>query len=325
VSQPAIGAVIADVHPPARMLELALLAERAGFSELWVCEDFFLGGGIATAASVLASTPLPVGLGITPATARHPAVLALELATLAGMFPGRLTAGLGTGIPENLDRIGMRTRSPLAAVADALRAVRTLLSGEPLNTHCESFSAEAVSLAHPPCPPPELYVGAGGPKMLRLSAMSADGTVLSLLSGPEYVKWARGQLTLAGALSHHRLVVYAVCAIAPEGHLARDMVREMVAQFALPAPRNPLSELQGFADEAEMLAKLGLERAVERLPERWLEQLTVAGTPDECAEKVHALLDAGADAVMLCFPDVDNVEEMFELAGRVLPGRVTVA
>jgi alkanesulfonate monooxygenase SsuD/methylene tetrahydromethanopterin reductase-like flavin-dependent oxidoreductase (luciferase family) len=37
------------------------------------------------------------------------------------------------------------------------------------------------------------------------------------------------------------------------------------------------------------------------MPERWLDDLAVAGEPDECAEKIRRLLDAGSDSVAL-FP-----------------------
>jgi alkanesulfonate monooxygenase SsuD/methylene tetrahydromethanopterin reductase-like flavin-dependent oxidoreductase (luciferase family) len=317
---PAIGALIADTQAPTEMLPLALRAEQAGFDEIWVGEDYFLGGGIASAASILALTNVPVGLGIVPATGRHPSVLALELATLAGMFPRRLSAGLGAGVPELTERIRARADSPLGAVDDALRAVRLLLEGEMLTTECTTFFAEGVRLAHPPAHPPALYIGAGGPKMLRLSAARADGTVLSVLSGPEYVRWAYEQLLEGGARGGHRLVVYALCAIDSDPLAAREMVRESVALFALPGPRNPLSEVQGFADRAEELAAIGLRKAIPLIPDRWLDELTVAGTPSECAEKILAFRDAGADAVMLCFPPGPLTGEMIDRAGReVLP------
>ena len=323
MSAPTIGAMIADIHSPAQMLELALRAENAGFEELWVCEDYFLGGGIASAGSFLASIEIPVGLGITPATARHPAVLALELATLAGMFPGRLSAGVGAGVPQLMAQMGARPRSPLTAVADTLHAVRTLLEGDVLSSACDSFLADRVALAHPPEHAPRLFVGAGGPKMLALSAAHADGTVLSVLSGLDYVGWAHEELAAAGAALDHRLVVYALCAIDDDARAARDMLRDAVAEYALPGPRNPLSERQGFADEAEELARLEPADAAARIPERWLEELTVAGSAAICAEKIHALGQAGADAVVLCFPSGPAAAEMIDRAGRELLTELT--
>jgi alkanesulfonate monooxygenase SsuD/methylene tetrahydromethanopterin reductase-like flavin-dependent oxidoreductase (luciferase family) len=323
-SVPAIGALIADTHPPAQVLGLALLAERVGFDEIWLSEDYFLGGGIAAAASVLARTTVPIGLGVVPATGRHPAVLALELATLAGMFPKRLTAGIGAGIPEMMRRIGGWPRSPLRAVRDTQQALRTLLDGEMLSLRSDTFVADEVVLAHPPAHPPALVIGAAGPKMIGLSAAHADGTVLSVLSGCEYVRWARRQLTACGAGRTHRVVVYALCAIDADEQTARDMLRESVALFALQDPRSPLSEIQGFADEAEKLAAMDLAEAMRLIPERWLEELVVAGSPATCADRIRALGAAGADVVVLCFPSVPEAAGMIELAGRDLLARARV-
>jgi 5,10-methylenetetrahydromethanopterin reductase len=320
-STPALGALIPDTQPPAELLACAVEAEHAGFDELWVGEDYFCGGGIASAAALLARTELPVGIGIAPVGGRHPAILALELATLAGMYPGRLMAGLGAGVPDLAAQIGARVRSPLGAVQETLRAVRGLLTGESLTVAGATFVADDVALMHPPEQPPPLYVGAGGPRMLALSGREADGTVLSVLSGREYVRWARAQLRQAGAGAEHRLVVYALCAIDDHSDRARETLRALVAYVALPSPRNALSEVQGFAEEAEQLAALGLDAAIPRVPDRWLDELTVAGTVTECTAKVISLLEAGADAVTLCFPPGPGCLEMLARAGReLLPG-----
>jgi alkanesulfonate monooxygenase SsuD/methylene tetrahydromethanopterin reductase-like flavin-dependent oxidoreductase (luciferase family) len=99
------------------------------------------------------------------------------------------------------------------------------------------------------------------------------------------------------------------------------MLRELVAYVALPSPRNALSEVQGFAEEAEELSSLDLEDAIAQVPDRWLGELTVAGTVAECTAKVIALLEAGADAVALCFPPGPECREMLAHAGReLLPG-----
>jgi alkanesulfonate monooxygenase SsuD/methylene tetrahydromethanopterin reductase-like flavin-dependent oxidoreductase (luciferase family) len=315
---PALGALIPDTQPPAELLGCALEAARAGFDELWVGEDYFCGGGIASAAALLARTELPIGIGVAPVGSRHPAILALELATLAGMYPGRLRAGIGAGVPELAEQIGMRARSPVAAVRDTLRAVRELLSGESVTVAGGSFVADDVALMHPPAQPPPIYVGAGGPRMLALSGAEADGTVLSVLSGRDYVRWARARLNEAGASPEHRLVVYALCALDESSDRARETLRELVAYVALPSPRNALSEVQGFAEEAEELASLGLDAAIPQVPDRWLDELTVAGTVAECSAKVVALLEAGADAVTLCFPPGPPCREMIARAGGEL-------
>ncbi|MFF4771380.1 LLM class flavin-dependent oxidoreductase [Microtetraspora fusca] len=318
--RPALGLVLGSSQSPQDILTAAAAAERAGLDELWLGEDYFFTGAFATAATLLATTRLPVGVGIVPATTRHPAVTAMEVATLAGLHPGRLRAGIGLGVPEWLDAMELRPRSPLGAVRDTLRGLRTLLGGDSLSGEFTSFTAHEITLEHPPATPPPLYAGVGGPKALRLSAAEADGTVLSVLAGPDYVRWAREQLTEAGADAGHRVVVYAMCMIDDDRDAARAALRELFGLYLLSGPRNPMSEVQGIADEAEVLAARGIEAAIPDIPDEWLDRLAVVGTPDDCARRLADLAEAGADAVALAFPADQPIDTMVErLAADVIP------
>jgi 5,10-methylenetetrahydromethanopterin reductase len=316
VPPPKVGLLLGSLQSPAEILAIAAAAERAGLDELWVGEDYFFSGAIAVAASLLAATSLPVGIGIVPAVSRHPALLAMELATLAGMYPGRLSAGIGAGVPEWLDGMALRPRSPIGSVYDTLRALRTLLAGEMLSAEHETFSAHEVVLEHPPATVPPLYVGAGGPKSLQRSGASADGTILSVLAGVSYVRWARERLAEGGAGAHHRVVLYALCAVDDDPARAREMLRELVGLYLLTGPRNPLTEAQGIADEAEALAARGLDAAIPAIPNAWIDELTIAGRPRDCAARISELAGAGVDTIALCFPPDQQIEPMIERIAR---------
>jgi len=55
---------------------------------------------------------------------------------------------------------------------------------------------------------------------------------------------------------------------------------------------------------------------LREMPDQWLEDLAVAGDPDECASKLRRLLDAGADSVVLFPMPVDRAVEVVELTAR---------
>ena len=94
-----IGVVMPGDTRPSDMTAYAQRAERLGFDTLWVVEDCFLGGGIAqTVAALAATSRITVGIGILPAAARNPAFAAMELATVAGLYPGRVIVGIGHGM-----------------------------------------------------------------------------------------------------------------------------------------------------------------------------------------------------------------------------------
>lgn len=316
--QPALGVLLGSMQTPAEMLLAARAAERAGFNELWVGEDYFFTGGIASAGALLASTSLPVGVGIVPAVTRHPALLAMELSTLAGMFPGRLHAGVGSGVPDWLDGMALRPRRPLGSVRDALRAVRALLEGEAVSGEHETFAAVDVALHHPPAQRPPLYVGASGPKALETSGREADGTVLSVLAGVDYVRWARERIAAGGGGEDHRVVLYVFCAVDDDAAAARESLRELIGLYLLTGPRNPLTEVQGIAEEAEALAARGLDVAIPEIPEEWIDRLAIAGDAAHCRARVAELAAAGADAIVLCFPPEAEIEPTIERAAAAL-------
>ncbi|HEV7469162.1 MAG TPA: hypothetical protein VGO23_05185 [Pseudonocardia sp.] len=56
------------------------------------------------------------------------------------------------------------------------------------------------------------------------------------------------------------------------------------------------------------------------MPDQWVEDLVVAGDPDECAAKIQALIDAGPDAVDLAPVATDRAKEVVQPTAReVLP------
>ena len=137
--------------PPECIAEQALAAEAAGASELWLWEDCFLTGGIATAATALAATQrIVVGIGILPAPVRNAAFAAMELATLARLHPGRLHAGFGHGTAEWMRQVGAKPASQLTLLEEVTVAVRALLRGETVNTEGRYVRLRDVALDHPP-------------------------------------------------------------------------------------------------------------------------------------------------------------------------------
>ena len=80
---------------PGSAVEWARAAERAGFGSLWAIEDYFNPGAFAIAGALAAATArIGIGLGVVNPYTRHPAVLAMETASLAG-----LTSGATSGPP----------------------------------------------------------------------------------------------------------------------------------------------------------------------------------------------------------------------------------
>ncbi len=169
---PAIGFKI-DARATEDVLRLARSVEAAGFSELWVCEDLALAGGIAQVAGALAVTSrLEVGLGIAPAAVRNPMYLAMEFASVARLSSGRFHAGIGHGMPAWLTQVGQHPVSLMACLREVSETVRDLLDGKEVTYSGEHVHLDSVSLTHPPTAAPATQFGCTRPEGHRASARS---------------------------------------------------------------------------------------------------------------------------------------------------------
>ncbi|GGM14229.1 oxidoreductase [Streptomyces fumigatiscleroticus] len=255
--------------------------EALGVDDLWVVEDLGWNGGVSAAAVALAATErLRVGIGITPAPLRSPALLAMELATLARVFPGRLVAGIGHGVREWMASVGVAPRSPLALLEETIGSVRALLRGERVDLEGREVHLAGVRLVHPCEQPPPVVAGVVRPRSLELSGRVADGTVIAEGHGPRDVANARALTGRGGAGAGHTLTVLGFCGV--------DDDPERVAKAL-----RPLAEGQA--------AWLG--RPVE-------EVFTLSGRAEEAAGRVRELAAAGADTVVLRMAGTEPVRQL---------------
>lgn len=321
-----IGVVLGSAIAPERVCGASVVAEQSGFDEIWLAEDYFFTGGISAASMVLdATSQIRVGLGVVSAMARHPALLAMELATMSRIHHKRLVAGIGLGVPAWLRQMGLHPDSPVTAMRECVTGVKALLRGETLQRHGGVYTFDDVSLAYPEMNGPmPIRMGVSGPRMLRLSGEVADGSVLSVASSHDYVRWARARINEGrerGARREpHPITVFAIYAVDRDGAAARTAARASLA-FYKQYGSNALTDVYGNSDELNALvADGGYEAVLAGMPDQWVEDLTIAGTPAECAEKIRSFYGAGADSVALFPVATERVNEVLHLtADDVLP------
>ena len=105
-----VGAVFSPYqHAPEAFEPAVHAAEAAGVPELWIWEDCFRESAFASVGAALAWTKnLKVGLGIAPMPLRNVALMAMEIATVERIFPGRVFPGLGPACNRGWGRPGPR-------------------------------------------------------------------------------------------------------------------------------------------------------------------------------------------------------------------------
>ncbi|MGN5238299.1 LLM class flavin-dependent oxidoreductase [Rhodococcus sp. SJ-3] len=192
----AIGFVFPPSQPPERLRDAALAVEAAGIDEFWLWEDCFAESGLAPAAAVLAWTErIRVGISLIPVPLRNVALTAMEIATLARLFPDRLLPGIGHGILEWMGQAGVRAKSPITLLREYSTALRALLDGETVTTQGRYVQLDDVRLAYPPALVPPLLIGATKPRTLAIAGELGDGVLLG--GGNETPDGVRESLRLA--------------------------------------------------------------------------------------------------------------------------------
>lgn len=322
---PNVGFILSTLLPPERVAQAASAVEAAGFDELWLAEDCFFAGGIASAAAALnATSHIPVGVGLFSCMLRHPAVLAMEISALCRTHAGRFRPGLGLGLSAFLEQLGLMPKSPLRAVREAVTTLRALVLGDRLTDTTGTFSFSEVELAFHVTPPdPVINVGAMGPNMLRLAGEVGDGAILSVLAHRRYVSWAaervnEGAERLEGRPTR-RITVFALFFAHEDRDVARSEARKLLAPFLALLSETELVRSAGISAQLSILRQGGDEHLWAAIPDEWLDEFTVCGTPEDCAGRIRSLHAAGADAVAL-LPPADIVFESINIAGeRILP------
>ncbi|RSN30267.1 5,10-methylene tetrahydromethanopterin reductase [Amycolatopsis sp. WAC 04169] len=310
-----LGVRIPRELPAARLKSLAQHAEQEGLDEVWIVEDCFYAGGIATASAVLSATEkITLGIGIMPAVARNPAIAAMEIAAMAELYPGRLIAGFGHGVPGWMRQIDAWPKSALAAFEETLTVIRRLLAGERVSFEGKHVRLDEVELEFPPALPPKLVGGVRGPKSLAAAGRVADGTLLAEPATPEYVRATRDLIGVEG----HSIAAYNWLALDADQDRARERARSDVAS-AIGPNSGPALEPLDFGAELLAEVKAATDRGdlARRLRPEWIDRLSISGPLDRCVEQIRALYAAGTESVILLPLLGEPEEESFAAAGRI--------
>ena len=301
MSVPTFGVIFHPRFPPETLGDYARRAESAGFEELWLWDDCFLPGALTSAAIALSATQrLKVGIGLLPAPAYNPLFVAMEITTLARAFPGRILPGFGHGVGSWMTQIGAAPKSSLKTLAETVVAVRQLLSGELVTTQGDDVNLDQVQMQLLPAYIPPLYVGAMRARSLRLAGRVGDGTILTGMSSPAYVRWAREQIHAGMAevgRQHHRVVVYLDVKVGRDGSVARAAMRRSLGA-RLPWADVQLNALGIATEVASFIQARGPDEVVEHMPDEWVDAFSAAGTLEQVAHGIQCLIDAGADSVV---------------------------
>src|SRR3984957_875568 len=135
------------------------------------------GLAVAAAAAVLTER-VPLVSAVVDTVRRHPSLLAQTALTIDHLAKGRFVLGLGSGETENILPYGFDFSRPVSRFEEALTVIRLLWDSDgPVVFGGQFYTRPPAGLNPEPYggTPPQIWIGASGPRMLDIVGRHADG------------------------------------------------------------------------------------------------------------------------------------------------------
>jgi 5,10-methylenetetrahydromethanopterin reductase len=340
------------MEPLQQTVRMAQACDRAGFDIFWLAEaypwwrkhGFEARSSTAITAVIAAQTQrIIIGWGIISPYTRHPVQIAMEARVMQDAAgDGRFLLGLGAS-KIFMKEIGEGEKGkdvgPGVVMRESIDIITAMLTGGAVDYHGAAFQASAPALkdeAHVARARVPIYIGATGPVLQRLAGSHSDGLLTASITTPEFVRYARGnmeegarragkdaaQLDLGGVI---------VGSINRDSRKGKEGAREMAAMYLA----NKVQNIRGSADVllekaglkfeeiapiADAMEKGGRKAAAQAVTDDILKKVrAIAGTPDECCERIAEYRDAGCTNIMLEIWGVDREEQAKLFGEAVLP------
>ncbi len=299
-SRPELGLLLLPEQPIGALVEIARKAEELGYGHLWVADEkFYRDPWITLTAAGLATSSIKLCTGVTEPYARHPALIAMAMATLEELCPDRVVIGLGAGGP-GFPPMGVQRTRPARAIPEAIEIMRGLLRGERVDFEGTVLSFRGGSLNFKPRRELPIYVAARGEHVLASAGAVADGVVMAPFASTEAVMQA-SDLVRRGAERVGRPVPKLVARVDICFGRTREEAREAVRYFVALAlwvsyPNWRYAEAVGVRLDSEELRTLMARRdyrdiaaAAPMLPPAMIDHFAIAGTEEEVSGRLAEL------------------------------------
>ena len=257
-----------------------------------------------------------IGSSIVNIYSRSPSLIAMGAATVDTISNKRLVLGLGTSSqPLVEDFHGDKFEKPLKRMKEYVEIIRLILTGKQINYSGEIFSLKDFSLLiKPPRNTIAIYLAAVNEKMVELTWKIADGVIFYLRPKSEI------KSTLAKMQKQKNIdtSLQIITCVNDDSEKAMTRAKKTLAFYiSVGKIYREFLASNGFENETknifEEYKKTDLVNNYELVPESMVNELCIAGTPNECRNQLKQFRETGIDLPIIQFNPIDNVEDSFDL------------
>lgn len=301
-----LGFAVSGGPNASEIVGLSRLAEDLGYTSAWVAEghggdQFAVLGAVATATG-----RLQLGTAITSVFVRSAPTIAMAAATIDQLSNGRFVLGVGSSHRVQVEpEHGVAYAKPITRVRDTVAICRALLRDGRVSYGGETVQIENFDLWFQPLRPDiPIYAAGLFPKMVQATGAIADGIILTRstlkTAGTIRADLAEGATAAGRDPAGIKVTSLLPTAVAKTRAEALDRCRPGLAMYAGFFPRyNKLMASYGFEDECAKIAAAWArgdqKTAIAAVSDAMVDATSVAGTPEECREKLQAYRESGLD------------------------------
>ena len=345
-----IGVLQLSMEPVHETATMAKACEDAGFDTFWIAEAYpwwrkhsFEARSSTAILAVIASQTKRIHLGwgiISPYT-RHPVQIAMEARVMQDLAGDRFLLGLGAskifmkeiGEGEG-EKVGPATvmRESIESFAGCSGAISSSITARSLPLAFRALKSDA----HTSRKVPPVYVAGTGPAMQKLGGSLGDGLLTASITTPAFVRYSKKNMDEGAAkvgkdASKLILGCVIVGSIGRDSKKGKEGAREQAAMYLA----NKVQNIKGSADVllesagitfeelqpvADAMEKGGRKAAAQAVSDELLRKVCpIAGTPDECIEKIEEYREAGCTHIMLEIWGDDRTGQAKLFGDAVLP------
>ena len=345
-----IGVLQLSMEPVRETLGMAKACETAGFDAFWIAEaypwwrkhSFEARSSTAVLAAIALDTKrIQLGWGIISPYTRNPVQIAMEARVMQDLAGDRFLLGLGASkifMKEIGEGEGEKV-GPATVMRESIEVVKGVLQGDAFRYQGKVFSADVPALkaeAHTPRGVPPIYVAGTGAVMQKMAGSISEGLLTASITTPAFVRYSKKNMEEgARKVGKDPANIAVGCVIV--GSIGRDSAkgkegaREQAAMYLA----NKVQNIKGSADVllecagitfeelqpvADAMEKGGRKAAAKAVTDELLKKVCpIAGTPDECTEKIEEYRAAGCTHIMLEIWGDDRTGQAKLFGDAVLP------
>jgi 5,10-methylenetetrahydromethanopterin reductase len=345
-----IGVLQLSMEPVRETVAMAAACEQAGFDAFWIAEAYpwwrkhgFEARSSTAVLAVIASATkrIQLGWGIISPYTRHPVQIAMEARVMQDLAGDRFMLGLGASkifMKEIGEGEGEKV-GPATVMRESIEIVKGVLQGNAFQYEGKVFQASVPSLkadAHTARGIPPIYVAATGPVLQRMSGSVGDGLLTASITTPAFVRYSRKNMEEGASKAGKdpsKLIVGSVIvgSIGRDSNKGKEGAREQAAMYLA----NKVQNIKGSADAllqcagltfeelqpiADAMERGGRKAAASAVTDEILRKVcAIAGTPDECIERLAEYRAAGCTHIMLEIWGDDRTGQAKLFGEAVLP------